>query len=219
MNYANDLVAGVIVKVVDLYGNREDVDDQMKIECIELIRYKFSAIGLGEILLAYRMWATGDLGELPQAEMYGGKFNARQLAAIINAYIDQQRKPALKEYYQIQEVKDRQAEQEAKIQRALEYDRNFPEMIATEKGSDLKPVFSVWYDTAIRIGLMPEPDKETKLRYFEQAKQKYFDDLRNQPGFVLDPFKIRKNYQDQQTTEQTEIANIAKGMIFKDTLL
>jgi hypothetical protein len=165
------------------------------------------------------MWAAGDLGKLPEGEMYAGKFNARQFAAILSAYVAYQRRPALKEYYAIQDRE--KADQEAAKRQALKnkYDSDFPAMIEAAKGSDLKPVLAIWYDTAIRLGLMPEPDKETKLKYFDLAKNKYYDDLSMQPGFVTDPFKLRAEHDHKSKTEHSTIANLAKAMILKDVLL
>jgi hypothetical protein len=216
---SSDLVASVLVKVVRLYGNRERVEDEMKAECLRLIKDKFQLLGPHEILLAYRLWASGDLGEIKAAEMYGGQFNARQLGAILSEYVGKERRTALKQYHSIQDAQKKSDERLKVEQEKADYDRKFPAMIEAAKGSDLRPVLAIWYDTAIRLGIMPEPDKETKLKYFDIAKKNYYDDLSMQPGFVTDPFKLRAEHDHKSKTEHSTIANLAKAMILKDVLL
>ena len=214
-----DAIASVLVMVVKLYGNREEVSKEMKAECLRLLRSKYQLLGAHEILLAYRLWAAGDLGEIKAAEMYGGQFNARQLAAILTGYVNQVRRKALKDYNDLEATKQKADKRIQANQRQKQHDKDFPKMIEAAKGKGYDMAMPHWYDMAIRLGLMQEPTKEVKLEYFASAKITYFDLMEGNKAFIQNPFKVLAEKAFRNKTEQSAIANLAKRMIVADTLL
>lgn len=72
-----------IQHVANHYGARDVVDEALLKECVRLVRQEFGRLAVVEIIQAYRLWAAKRFTAL---EMYGGKFNATQLARVLAGY-------------------------------------------------------------------------------------------------------------------------------------
>jgi hypothetical protein len=215
----SDVILTAIVKVASMYGNKEPISDDIKSECLNILKERFQALGVHEILLAYRMASLGDFGELANGKMYNGQFNNENFAAVMQAYVKRSRNDALKDYHKLEAVQKKSDERLRIEQKKAAYDKAFPGMIEAHKGCEIDKVVSAWYDTAIRLGLIQEPGREEKLEYFASAKIEYFEGLESSKVFNENPFKVMANKSFRNKTEQSTIANLAKRRIVHDKLL
>ena len=144
------------------YGNRVELPDHLLGECLDLIFTRFKHLSKNEIREAYRMWASGDLGELPAAEMYGGTFQARHLGAILKAYSDVRGKVMFQLVTESERLKyehDQAASHEMKQKQVEEW---FVGHVADIKGKveSWESVPEFWYDMSRRLGLFTLTSEE-----------------------------------------------------------
>lgn len=206
-----------LILIARQYSGVDQADKDTVKACIQMIRSQFGTLGLHEIRLAFQEWASGRYGEMKQAESYG-KFTARHLGAVLNAYVEKTRKAALREYYAEQEAAEREAAEQERAEQRKEFDSQFPDMVRQAAGKDWQDIPAFWYDSAIRLGLMQEPDAKTKWDYMDRAKEAFMDELKDRPRLHDDPFrKFRDTF--NLISDESQIKSIAMRMIVADKLL
>lgn len=164
--------------LAEQYGNRVTLPDHVLSECLDLVLTRFKHIGKEEIREAYRMWATGSLGELPAGEMYGGIYQARHLGAILKAYSDVRKKVMYELVCESDRLKREQDEVSTKQMKQAELERWFVEGLeehrAKIKGWEEIPEF--WYDMSRRLNLFTIETEEA-YKILDEARGIVYDDF------------------------------------------
>lgn len=213
MESAGALSAQLIL-IAKQYLGTENPDPDVLKECNRMIKNQFGLLGVHEIRIAFQKWASGEYGE--KKESYG-KFTVRHIGSVLSAYVEETRKQALRDFYN-QVEQSRASEEESKKQEMREqYDRDFPKWIKEAKGKEWSEISSHWYKSAIRLGLMEEPNTQTKKAYFLEARKIYQDQENGKEHESA--FKAMAGRQFREQTEKSAIASIAKRMIVQDRLL
>lgn len=146
------------------YGNRQQVDPQILNECMEIVTGRFKHLGLYEIREAYRMWAAKELGDMPEAEMYGGMYQARHLSAVLAAYNEKRKHIAAALHKQADEARIAARDAAAHDKRQAEFEQTFLAQVEAAKGNteSWADVPEYWFESARIRGLFkiekPEAD-------------------------------------------------------------
>jgi hypothetical protein len=121
-----------ILFVANEYGARAEIQDYTLKECCKLVIEKFGHLNLQEIREAYRCWASEEI-HIEGAELYGGKFNVRQLGRVLAAY-DKKRRRILAEIIQAKEKWQReQQEEKDRLAKKQAFEATFPASIEKVK--------------------------------------------------------------------------------------
>jgi hypothetical protein len=208
-----EAVTATIKKVAKLYGGVEQLDSEVGKECLRQLQSKFQKLSVGEILEAYRLYSSGDLGEI-----YTHKFGPKQFTEILAAYTKDIRRKALADYYkQKDEEEKRKALEKARKAQAA-YERTFPAMIEAQKGQPWQEMKSHWYDTAIRLEIIQEPKPCEKWEYMSKAKEEYIKEQQDQPKLAEGTFRALSFKEFTERVKDTRIKTIAKLMILADRI-
>lgn len=124
--------ADVLTKIAFIasqYGGREEMSDHLLSECAFLVVEKFGHLSLNDLAEAYRSWASEEI-KIQGAEMYGGKFNVRQLGQVLAAY-DVRRRRIVAELSNARHEHNRQQAEERR-RRAMKanFEQTFPTTLA-----------------------------------------------------------------------------------------
>jgi len=125
---------------------------------VDMVRNRFAGLGVGEILTAAQLAASG---ELETGAKFYGKFAMQGFGDILAAY-QIERNAARAAIEKEREAAEREAEKARRdIERQTQYERDFPAMLAGYRGS--MPEIPVhWFDTAVRLGLLTYTDEEKR---------------------------------------------------------
>jgi hypothetical protein len=163
---ARQAISRALTAVCNAMGLEAPAPDAVAI-ATDTIQKRFASIGANEILTAFQLYADGTLQV--ESKFYA-RLNLKTLGEILAAYIEHRREVVAT----LERAKDAaiQQEQEARIQaeRSAAYDAAFPQLIASFSGQ-WKDIPPHWYDTALRLGLMPAPDADTKKTVWQRAKE------------------------------------------------
>ena len=163
---AKATIARALQAVCGVYGLENPASDVLAI-CIDTIQKQFGAIGAGEIIHATQLHASGHIAK--DARFYS-KLSVKVFGEILADYLEY-RRAIVYEIHKEQEALE-QAESERRKAHEMQqaYYKQFPELLATFTGAwDEIPVH--WYDTALKLGLMNEPNPEYKREIWERAKE------------------------------------------------
>lgn len=170
-----DVAAAALGEQIDKlsrqYGAREKPDPETVRECLALVGTKFAYLAPDELREAYRMFAAGEI-EHAAGEMYGGRMNARQLGAILTAYVDH-RKYEMAAYLR---AKHEMEEEREKAEKAEKAKRGFEESFlselaqAVESCEDWREIPEYWYQSLKDRGMI-EFTKEEAFQIYEDAGQ------------------------------------------------
>jgi hypothetical protein len=133
---------------------------------VDMVRNRFAGLGVGEILTAAQLAASG---ELETGAKFYGKFALQGFGDILAAY-QQERNAARSAIEKEREAAEREAEKQRRdIEGQAKYEAEFPAKLATYEGSMLEiPVH--WFDTAVRLGLLTYTDDEKKEAWIQAAE-------------------------------------------------
>jgi len=125
---------------------------------VDMVRNRFAGLGVGEILTAAQLAASG---ELETGAKFYGKFALQGFGDILAAY-QQERNAARAAIEKEREAAEREAEKQRRdIEEQAKYEAEFPAKLAEYRGTmDNIPVH--WFDTAVRLGLLTYTDEEKK---------------------------------------------------------
>jgi hypothetical protein len=133
---------------------------------VDMVRNRFAGLGVGEILTAAQLAASG---ELETGAKFYGKFAMQGFGDILAAY-QQERNAARAAIEKEREAAEREAEKARRdIEGQSEYERKFPAMLAGYRGT-MEDIPVHWYDTAIRLGLLVHTDDEKKEAWQRAAE-------------------------------------------------
>jgi hypothetical protein len=118
-----------ISQVAKEYGARNGLDPFVLDECCRFVLEQFPMLSVAEIRYAYRSWASGEI-EVTNAEMYGGVMDVRQLGKVLSAWVDYRNKIYSEYRKETERIEKEAAEIERKKITDLEFEKNFPNMIA-----------------------------------------------------------------------------------------
>lgn len=163
---AKATIARALQAICGVYGLENPPGDVLAI-CTDTIQKQFGAIGAGEILHATQLHASGVIA--PDAKFYS-KLSVKVLGDILTDYIEY-RRAIVFEMHERKEAAERARQDEERARLMQErYYKAFPELLATFTGQwDEIPVH--WYDTALKLGLMPEPSHDYKREIWQRAKE------------------------------------------------
>ena len=133
---------------------------------VDMVRNRFAGLGVGEILTAAQLAASG---ELETGAKFYGKFAMQGFGDILAAY-QQERNAARAAIEKEREAAEREAEKQRRdIEGQTKYEAEFPAKLAGYKGS--MPEIPVhWFDTAVRLGLLTYTDEEKKEAWIQAAE-------------------------------------------------
>ena len=133
---------------------------------VDMVRNRFAGLGVGEILTAAQLAASG---ELETGAKFYGKFALQGFGDILAAY-QQERNAARAAIEKEREAAEREAEKQRRdIEGQSEYERKFPAMLAGYRGT-MEDIPVHWYDTAIRLGLLVHTEDEKKEAWIQAAE-------------------------------------------------
>lgn len=118
-----------ISQVARDYGARNGLDPFVLDECCRFVLEQFPMLSVAEIRYAYRSWASGEI-EVGNAEMYGGTMDVRQLGKVLSAWFDYRNKIYSEYCKETGRIAKEAAEAERKRLSDIEFEKNFPAMIA-----------------------------------------------------------------------------------------
>jgi hypothetical protein len=133
---------------------------------VDMVRNRFAGLGVGEILTAAQLAASG---ELETGAKFYGKFAMQGFGDILAAY-QQERNAARAAIEKEREAAEREAEKQRRdVERQMQYEQDFPAMLAGYRGT-MEDIPVHWYDTAIRLGLLSHTDDEKKEAWIQAAE-------------------------------------------------
>ena len=209
-NEARQAITRAITAVCSTMGLESPAPDALAI-AVDTVQKRFASIGANEILTAFQLYADGTLEV--DSKFYA-RLNLKTLGEVLASYIEYRRDTAAAILRARHEAERIQQEAEAEAAKKAEYDKAFPSLLKGFAGQwqDIPPH---WYESAIRLGLMPEPDKATKKAVFEKAKQIASNEVAKEAGENSSIFAYRhalRLLEDGVTVEARAIS-VAKKLI------
>lgn len=175
---AYNVIGAAINQVATSYGVNEEPAKETLDECIRLIGSKFGHLSPLEIRTAYRMWVAGELQVGKEAEMWGGRINARNLGAVISAYSQYRKKDMAKYLNAIQNATEDEARKAKEAQAKADFEQQFAEELAqaVESMENWKQVKPFWFPILWKrqmITMKTEQIEAIKVEAAELAKQEH----------------------------------------------
>ena len=163
---ARQAITRAITAVCSTMGLESPAPDALAI-AVDTVQKRFASIGANEILTAFQLYADGTLEV--EGKFYA-RLNLKTLGEVLAAYIEYRRETAAAIIRSRDEAERIESEAKAEAAKKAAYDAAFPAMLKGFSGQwqDRPPH---WYDTALRLGMMPTPDAETKKATWVKAKQ------------------------------------------------
>lgn len=207
---ARQAIGRAITAVCSAMGVEAPAIDALTI-AVDTVQKRFASIGANEILTAFQLYADGTLKV--KSKFYA-RFDLKTLGEVLAAYIEYRRDTAAAILRARHEAERIQQEAEAEAAKKAEYDKAFPSLLKGFAGQwqDIPPH---WYESAIRLGLMPEPDTATKKAVFEKAKQIAANEVAREAGENSNIFAYRhalRLLEDGVTVEARAIS-ISKKLV------
>jgi hypothetical protein len=207
---ARQAITRAITAVCSTMGLESPAPDALAI-AVDTVHKRFASIGAHEILTAFQLYADGTLEV--DSKFYA-RLNLKTLGEVLSAYIEHRREVAAAIIRAKDEAERIQHEAEAKAAKQAAYDAAFPAMLKGFAGQwqDIPPH---WYESAIRLGLMAEPDAETKKTIWIKAKKLAATEAATEAGEHSNIFAYRhalRLLEDGVTIENKAIA-ISKRLL------
>jgi hypothetical protein len=125
---------------------------------VDMVRNRFAGLGVGEILTAAQLAASG---ELETSAKFYGKFAMQGFGDILAAY-QQERNAAYAAIEKEREAAEREAEKQRRdIEGQAKYEAEFPAKLAGYRGT-MEDIPVHWFDTAVRLGMLEYTDDEKR---------------------------------------------------------
>lgn len=185
-NEARKAIGRAITAVCSAMGVEAPAIDALTI-AVDTVHKRFSTIGANEILTAFQLYADGTLEV--KSKFYA-RFDLKTLGEVLAAYIEYRRDTAAAILRARHEAERIQEDAKAEATKKAEYDKAFPSLLNSFAGQwqDIPPH---WYESAIRLGLMAEPDTATKKAVFEKAKEIAANEVAREAGEHSNIFAYR----------------------------
>lgn len=183
---ARQAITRAITAVCSTMGLESPAPDALAI-AVDTVQKRFAAIGANEILTAFQLYADGTL----QVEgKFYARLNLKTLGEVLAAYVEYRREVAAAIIRSRDEAERTEHETKAQAEKKAAYDAAFPAMLKgfSDGWQDIPPH---WYESAIRLGLMPEPDTATKKAVFEKAKEIAANEVAREAGEHSNIFAYR----------------------------
>jgi hypothetical protein len=133
---------------------------------VDMVRNRFAGLGVGEILTAAQLAASG---ELETSAKFYGKFALQGFGDILAAY-QVERNAARAAIEKEREAAEREAEKQRRdIEGQAKYEAEFPAKLAGYRGT-MEDIPVHWHDTAVRLGLLTYTDDEKKEAWIKAAE-------------------------------------------------
>ena len=217
-------LSGELQQLANQYGNRQQVDEAVLDECMEIVISRYGHLGLNEIREAYRMWVAKDLGEMKEAEMYGGVYQARHLGAVLSAYDEKRKSVFAMLHKKADEAKAEHLSKQQHEQRQKEFDGWFVKEVANKKGSteSWQDVPEYWYKTALRLGMIEinkEEANQTWIKATAVAKREMTNELQEEPNLITRKSLLQSLELPNSESLTTRAKVIARKMTVFEKLL
>jgi len=207
---ARQAITRAITAVCSTMGLESPAPDALAI-AVDTVQKRFASIGANEILTAFQLYADGTLEV--DSKFYA-RLNLKTLGEVLAAYIEYRRDTAAAILRAKHEAERIQQEAEAEATKKAEYDKAFPSLLNNFTGQ-WQGIPPHWYDSAIRLGLMAEPDTATKKAVFEKAKEIAANEVAKEAGEHSNIFAYRhalRLLEDGITVESRAIS-ISKKLV------
>jgi len=183
---ARQAVTRAITAVCSTMGLESPAPDALAI-AVDTVQKRFASIGANEILTAFQLYADGTLEV--DSKFYA-RLNLKTLGEVLAAYIEYRRDTAAAILRARHEAERIQEDAKAEATKKAEYDKAFPSLLNNFAGQwqDIPPH---WYESAIRLRLMAEPDTATKKAVFEKAKEIAANEVAREAGEHSNIFAYR----------------------------
>lgn len=207
---ARQAITRAITAVCSTMGLESPAPDALAI-AVDTVQKRFAVIGANEILTAFQLYADGTLEV--ESKFYA-RLNLKTLGEVLAAYVEYRRETAAAIIRSRDEAERTESEAKAEAEKKAAYDAAFPAMLQGFSGGwqDIPPH---WYDTALRLGMMPAPDAETKKTIWVKAKQLAATEAATEAGEHSNIFAYRhalRLLEDGITVENKAIA-ISKRLL------
>ena len=209
-NEARQAITRAITAVCSTMSLESPAPDALAI-AVDTVQKRFASIGANEILTAFQLYADGTL----QVEgKFYARLNLKTLGEVLSAYVEHRREVAAAIIRSRDEAERAEHEAKAQAEKKAAYDAAFPAMLQGFSGGwqDIPPH---WYDTALRLGMMVEPDTATKKATWSRAKQLAATEAATEAGEHSNIFAYRhalRLLEDGITVENKAIA-ISKRLL------
>jgi hypothetical protein len=207
---ARQAITRAISGVCSTMGLEAPAPDALAI-AVDTVHKRFASIGAHEILTAFQLYADGTLEV--DSKFYA-RLNLKTLGEVLSAYIEHRRETAAAIIRAKDEAERIQHEAEAKAAKQAAYDAGFPGLIETFTGTwqDIPPH---WYDTALRLGMMPEPDNATKKAIYRDATEHAQREVSAEAGEHANIFAYRHALRliEDGETVQARAISISKKLV------
>ena len=183
---ARQAVSRAITAVCSTMGLESPAPDALAI-AVDTVQKRFASIGANEILTAFQLYADGTLEV--EGKFYA-RLNLKTLGEVLAAYVEYRRETAAAIIRSRDEAERTEHEAKVQAEKKAAYDAAFPAMLKGFSGQwqDIPPH---WYDTALRLEMMPEPDTATKKVVFEKAKEIAANEVAREAGEHSNIFAYR----------------------------
>ena len=209
-NEARQAVTRAITAVCSTMGLEAPAPDALAI-AVDTVQKRFASIGANEILTAFQLYADGTLEV--EGKFYA-RLNLKTLGEVLAAYIEYRRDTAAAIIRSRDEAERTEQETKVQAEKKAAYDAAFPAMLKGFSGQ-WQHIPPHWYDTALRLGMMPMPDAETKKATWVKAKQLAATEAATEAGEHSNIFAYRhalRLLEDGITVENKAIA-ISKRLL------
>jgi hypothetical protein len=207
---ARKAIGRAITAVCSAMGVEAPVIDALTI-AVDTVHKRFSTIGANEILTAFQLYADGTL---EVKSRFYARFDLKTLGEVLASYIEYRRDTAAAILRARHEAERIQQNAEAEAAKKAEYDKAFPSMLKgfTGEWQDIPPH---WYESAIRLGLMAEPDTATKKAVFEKAKEIASNEVAKEAGEHSNIFAYRHALRllEEGHTVEARAISISKKLV------
>lgn len=183
---ARQAITRAITAVCSTMGLESPAPDSLAI-AVDTVQKRFASIGANEILTAFQLYADGTLEV--ESKFYA-RLNLKTLGEVLAAYVEYRRDTAAAIIRSRDEAERTESEAKAEAAKKAAYDAAFPAMLQgfLSQWQDIPPH---WYESAIRLGLMAEPDTATKKAVFEKAKEIAANEMAKEAGEHSNIFAYR----------------------------
>jgi hypothetical protein len=207
---ARQAITRAISGVCSTMGLEAPAPDALAI-AVDTVHKRFASIGAHEILTAFQLYADGTL----QVEgKFYARLNLKTLGEVLTAYVEYRRETAAAIIRAKDDAERIQHEAEAKAAKQAAYDRAFPSLLNSFAGEwqDIPPH---WYDTALRLGMMAEPDNATKKAIYQDALDKAQIEVSAEAGEYTNIFAYRHALRliEDGETVQARAISISKKLV------
>lgn len=206
-------VLHVIRRLVSVYWSKSDLNEDTEKAILKMLLRQFGPLSVSELEQACELWSAGEL-DVKEGETYGKDFTPGNFGKVLSAYVKTFRRKAVKEYWQEENAQQREQMKADEDKKRADFNKWFLAMIPEQKGKHWSDLQSYWYDAAIRLNVIAEPDTNVKWEYMEKAKIEYYKtEAEKQTKLEENTFRALVLRDQTNKIKEGTIKSIAKRMI------